>query len=92
MLSCCSPEHSAQVDGTNAAGATPLHDAVSRGDPDVVRVLLDHGASNETVAKSGYGTTTCGPQTPRTLPISYAFSLASILVLPADTAVSRWAV
>ena len=46
-------EHGADVNVTNAAGVTPLHDAVNRGNVDIVSILLAHGASDDIVAKAG---------------------------------------
>ena len=47
-------EHGADVNVTNAAGVTPLHDAVNRGNVDIVSILLAHGASDNIVAKAGW--------------------------------------
>lgn len=38
----------------NKAGVTPLHDAVTRGDLDVARILLENGAATDIKAKEGF--------------------------------------
>ena len=43
------------VDSTNSYGATALHDAVKRGDLNVVQVLLQYGASRNITALRGVG-------------------------------------
>ena len=47
-------ERGANVNLQNIYGATPLHDAVNRGDPDVVQELLMSGAATDIRAQSGY--------------------------------------
>lgn len=49
-----SPENQATVNITNKVGVTPLHDAVTRGDLEIVRILLQHGAATDIRAKEGY--------------------------------------
>ena len=41
------------ADPVNADGCTPLHDAVQRGDPQIVQLLLEAGADHTAVAVSG---------------------------------------
>ena len=48
-----SPENQASVNITNKVGVTPLHDAVTRGDLGIVRILLQHGATTDIKAKDG---------------------------------------
>ena len=48
-----SPENHASVNITNKVGVTPLHDAVTRGDLGIVRILLQHGATTDIKAKDG---------------------------------------
>ena len=47
-------EHEANVNITNKAGVTPLHDAVNRGDLEIVRILLEYGAATDIKAKEGW--------------------------------------
>lgn len=41
----CLIARGADVNAANSDGATPLHDAVARGDENIVRILLDHDAN-----------------------------------------------
>lgn len=43
----------ADVNSCNSEGATPLHDAVARGDPTVIESLLDHGANPHIQCQKG---------------------------------------
>lgn len=47
-------EHEAKVNVTNKAGVTPLHDAVTRGDLDIAKILLQYGAKYDIKATEGY--------------------------------------
>ena len=38
----------------NKAGVTPLHDAVTRCDLDIARILLENGAATDIKAKEGF--------------------------------------
>ncbi|UYV82566.1 hypothetical protein LAZ67_21002783 [Cordylochernes scorpioides] len=46
-------ERGAEVDCANSQGATPLHDAVHRGDSHLVRALLEAGANPHVSAVQG---------------------------------------
>nr|XP_045591996.1 uncharacterized protein LOC123753983 isoform X1 [Procambarus clarkii]XP_045591997.1 uncharacterized protein LOC123753983 isoform X1 [Procambarus clarkii] len=41
----CLIARGADINAANSDGATPLHDAVARGDENIVRILLDHDAN-----------------------------------------------
>lgn len=47
-------DNQAIVNITNKVGVTPLHDAVTRGDLEITRILLQHGATPDIKAKEGY--------------------------------------
>ena len=47
-------EQGAAVDQLNHLGDTPLHESVMRGDVEMVRILLDHGADPNSSDISGY--------------------------------------
>jgi ankyrin repeat protein len=42
---CCVSDRGAEVNAMNSCGATALHDAVLRGDKDIVEELLHSGAN-----------------------------------------------
>lgn len=46
-------ENNADVNIKNAQGATPLHDAVNRGDIEIIQILLEYGADPTVKATSG---------------------------------------
>lgn len=45
------------MNAQNADGVTPLHDAVQRKDPDIIRLLLANNADVSLAAHSGFVTT-----------------------------------
>lgn len=47
--------HGAFVDKKNGDGATALHDAAKRGNVDLIKALIGHGASATIRAEKGYG-------------------------------------
>jgi len=43
----------ASVNAQNADGVTPLHDAVQRNDPNIIPILVKHGANPNVIAHQG---------------------------------------
>lgn len=50
---CVDIEHNPDVNAINSDGTTPLHDAVLRGDVDIVKELVAHGADINAKATGG---------------------------------------
>ena len=46
-------EHKAKIDATNNDGATALHDAITRGNMDIIEELIKAGASTTIRATNG---------------------------------------
>ena len=46
-------EHKAKIDATNSDGATALHDAITRGNMDIIEELVKAGASTTIRATNG---------------------------------------
>ena len=54
IYQCFCAARGGDVNAANSDGATPLHDAVARGDEAIVRILLEHQANPHIQCYKGY--------------------------------------